>query len=285
MKPNLWDYFRAAFNARPQGMFVPPNWVGLGVFGFLGLLNPGFWIIGAGCELGYLAWLGTNPRFQKLVAGDRLSDERRDWQKRVFSLITQLSPPEQQRYRALEARCQGILEQQSRTSAAAPGLNEQQEGLGRLVWIYLSLLLTQESIRKIVRESANSPEQSAQLKERIDKLQQQLEQPSINEDLRKSLSSQIEILQQRQEKKREAGDKLVFLDAELTRIQEQVELLREQAILSTDPEAVSQRIDQVTTTLGSTNQWIKDQQKIYGAMEDLLVDPPPLVVQKTGEFQ
>ncbi len=285
MKPNLWDYFRAAFNARPQGMFVPPNWVGLGVFGFLGLLNPGFWIIGAGCELGYLAWLGTNPRFQKLVAGDRLSDERRDWQKRVFSLITQLSPPEQQRYRALEARCQGILEQQSRTSAAAPGLNEQQEGLGRLVWIYLSLLLTQESIRKIVRESANSPEQSAQLKERIDKLQQQLEQPSINEDLRKSLSSQIEILQQRQEKKREAGDKLAFLDAELTRIQEQVELLREQAILSTDPEAVSQRIDQVTTTLGSTNQWIKDQQKIYGAMEDLLVDPPPLVVQKTGEFQ
>ena len=281
MKPNLWDYFRAAFNARPQGMFVPPNWIGLGVFGFLGLLNPGFWIIGAGCELGYLAWLGTNPRFQKLVAGDRLTDERRDWQKRVFSLITQLSPAEQQRYRALEARCQGILEQQSRMSATAPGLNEQQEGLGRLVWIYLSLLLTQESIRKIVRESANSPEQAA----RIDKLQQQLQQPSINEDLRKSLSAQLEILQLRQEKKREAGDKLAFLDAELTRIQEQVELLREQAILSTDPEAVSQRIDQVTTTLGTTNQWIKDQQKIYGAMEDLLVDPPPLVVQKTRESQ
>ena len=103
--------------------------------------------------------------------------------------------------------------------------------------------------------------------------------------LRKSLTAQLEILQQRQEKKREAVEKLAFLDAELTRIQEQVELLREQSVLSTDPEIVSQRIDQITTTLGGTNQWIRDQQKIYGAMEDLLSDPPPLVVQGTKESQ
>ena len=106
-------------------------------------------------------------------------------------------------------------------------------------------------------------------------MQEQLQQPHVTEDLRKSLTAQLEILQQRQEKKREAVEKLAFLDAELTRIQEQVELLREQSVLSTDPEVVSQRIDQIATTLGGTNQWIRDQQKIYGAMEDLLSDPPP----------
>lgn len=260
-------------------MFVPPNWIGLGIFGFLGALNPGFWIIGLGCELAYLGWLGSHPRFQRLVSGKRLLDERRRWQERVYDLIRQLSPEDQQRYRVLEARCQGILEQQSRMTAMSPGLDEQAEGLSRLVWIYLRLLLTRESIRKIIRESSAPPEQAAQLKERIDKLQEQLQQPSVGEDLRKSLTSQLEILQQRQEKKREAVEKLAFLDAELTRIQEQVELLREQAVLSTDPEVVSQRIDQVTTTLGGTNQWIRDQQKIYGAMEDLLSDPPPLAAQ------
>lgn len=285
MKPTFRDYVQAAFNARPAGMFVPPNWIGLGIFGFLGVLNPGFWIIGLGCEIGYLGWLGANPRFRKIVSGGRLLDERRRWQARVYDLIRQLSPEDQQRYRGLEARCQGILEQQSRGMALSPGLDEQGEGLGRLVWIYLRLLLTQESIRKIIRESSNSPEQTAQLKERIDNLQEQLKQTSTGEDLRKSLTAQIEILQQRQEKKREAVEKLAFLDAELTRIQEQVELLREQAVLSTDPEVVSQRIDQVTTTLGGTNQWIRDQQKIYGAMEDLLSDPPPLVVQSTKESQ
>jgi len=284
MKPTFWDYIRSAFNARPMGMFIPPNWIGLGVFGFLGILNPGFWIIGLGCEFAYLGWLGTNPRFQNLVSGDRLLDEQRRWQTKVYELIRQLPPDDQQRYRALESRCKNILDQQSQLGLS-PGLAEQGEGLGRLAWIYLRLLLTREAIRKIVRESSGPAEDAAQLKARIDKLQEQLQQPSVTEDLRKSLTAQIEILQQRQEKKREAGEKLAFLDAELTRIQEQVELLREQAVLSTDPEVVSQRIDQVTTTLGGTNQWIRDQQKIYGAMEDLLSDPPPLVVSGQKESQ
>ena len=68
----------------------------------------------------------------------------------------------------------------------------------------------------------------------------------------------------------------MFLDAELMRIQEQVELIREQAALSTDPELLSQRIDQIAATLGGTAQWIRDQQQVYGAMEDLLAEPPPL---------
>jgi DNA repair exonuclease SbcCD ATPase subunit len=147
-------------------------------------------------------------------------------------------------------------------------------------------LLTREAIRKILRDSTSaSADDGAHMKERIEKLQQQLQQQSTTEDLRKSLTAQLEILQQRQEKKREAVDKLAFLDAEITRIQEQVELLREQAVLSTDPEVVSQRIDQVTTTLGGTNQWIRDQQKIYGAMEDLLSEPPPLVASGQKESQ
>ena len=203
---------------------------------------------------------------------------------KIFDLIRQLSPEDQQRYRTLESRCKGILEQQVRGASLPPGLDEQGEGLGRLVWIYLRLLLTRESIRKIIRDSSKS-EQTAQLKERIEKLQEQLQQPQVTEDLRKSLTGQIEILQQRLAKKREAVEKLAFLDAELTRIQEQVELLREQSVLSTDPETVSQRIDQVTTTLGGTNQWIQDQQKIYGAMEDLLSDPPPLIVPGAKESQ
>src|SRR5215475_7608838 len=150
MKPTFWDYVRAAFNARPGGMFIPPNWIGLGVFGLLGDLNPGFWIIGLGCELAYLGWLGTNPRFQMLVTGDRLLDEQRLWQSKVYQLIRQLPTADQDRYRVLESRCKSILEQQAQLNLS-PGLAEQGEGLGRLVWIYLRLLLTREAIRKIVQ--------------------------------------------------------------------------------------------------------------------------------------
>jgi DNA repair exonuclease SbcCD ATPase subunit len=137
----------------------------------------------------------------------------------------------------------------------------------------------------MIQETSRTSEEAAQIQQRIENLQRQLQEPAVSEELRKSLTAQIEILQQRQEKKREAAEKLTFLDAELTRIREQVELLREQAVLATDPQVVSERIDQVTTTLGGTNQWIRDQQKIYGAMEDLLADPPPLVVEGTKESQ
>jgi hypothetical protein len=57
------------------------------------------------------------------------------------------------------------------------------------------------------------------------------------------------------------------------------ELIREQAVLSTDPEHLSQRIDEISATLGSTGEWIADQQKTIGAMDDLISEPPPLSSQ------
>ncbi len=68
VKSNFWTYLKAAFNARPFGMFVAPNWIGLAAIGLLGLTNPGFWLVGAGVELAYLLGLATNPRFQRAIA-------------------------------------------------------------------------------------------------------------------------------------------------------------------------------------------------------------------------
>src|SRR5207249_1633147 len=171
----------------------------------------GFWIIGAGCELAYHGWLGTHPRFQHLVEGGRLLGERRRWQERLLDLLRQLPPEDQQRYRTLQGRCEGILEQQAHGAAVSTGLQEQGEGLGRLVWIYLRLLLIRESIKRIIRESESLHEDKPQMEARISKLQEQLKQPTLSEDLRKSLTSQVEIVQQRLEEKGEAGEKLVFL--------------------------------------------------------------------------
>jgi len=278
MKPGFSDYVHEAFSARPIGMFIPPNWVGLGVFAFLGLLNPGFWVIGIGLELAYLGILAHNERFQRLVAAKRQWESRRQWQSKVDELVNQLGADGQRRYRALEVRCRSILEQQVRSATGSPGLEAQGEGLGRLLWVYLRLLLTRQAIERIVQEAANGSDDAARLQERVENLKTRLAQETVSEDLRKSLTGQIDIVQQRIEKRREAREKLAFLDAELMRIQEQAELVREQAVLSTDPETVSQRIDQITTTLGGTSQWISEQQKIYGAVEDLLAEPPPLAV-------
>jgi hypothetical protein len=277
MKPKIWDYFCEAFNARPMGMLVPPNWIGLGAFGLLGILNPGFWLMGLGLELGYLFTLGTNARFQRYVSASKNLWSRRQWENKVDSIVNQLDEEDRRRYRAFESRCRGILEQQRNLQTPATGLNAQGEGLGRMLWVFLHLLATRQAIIRIIQGPAGTSEESTRLEKRIQELQTRLNNP-ISEELRKSLTGQMEIIQQRLERRREAKEKLSFLDAELARIQEQIELVREQAVLATDSEAVSQRIDQITTTLGSTAQWINDQQKIYGSVEDLVTAPLPLRV-------
>ena len=283
MKPGFWDYVREAFRARPIGMFVPPNWVGIGAFGLLSLLNPGFLVLGAGLELAYLGVLANNMRFQRWVQAVYQSRTVRGWQARINGLIGQLSPEGQRRYRVLEVRCRAILEHQYRDGAISSGLDSQSEGLGRLLWVYLRMLSMRQAIERIVRDSADAGEDSEQLAGRVRALEVQLKEQSLSDDLRRSLTGQVEILQQRLEKRKEAREKLAFVDAELVRIQEQVELVREQAVLATTPETVSQRIDQITSTLGGTNQWIREQQQIYGAVEDLLAEPPPLTPGVSGK--
>ena len=69
----LRDYFWTAFNARLLGMPVPPNWLGLAGVGVLGLVNPGFWLLGVGLEAGYLLACVTSARFRAVVdARERL---------------------------------------------------------------------------------------------------------------------------------------------------------------------------------------------------------------------
>lgn len=266
----LFSYVRAAFNARPFGMFVAPNWVGVTAFGLLGFLNPGFWLLGAGLELGYLTVLSTNGRFQRAIDALGQSGSDRDWQRKISGLLQSLGEGDRRRYNALAARCQSILEQQAQGGDAA--LDAQSAGLGRLLWMYLRLLVARTAIERVIGDASRSDPLDRRLRE----LEAQVASPAINDDLRRSLNSQVEILRQRISQQADAREKIKFLDAEIVRIQEQVELIREQAALSTDPERLSERIDQIAATLGGTAQWIRDQQQVYGEMEDLLTEPPRL---------
>jgi hypothetical protein len=271
-KPGFFDYLTAAFNARPFGMFVAPNWIGIGAFGLLGLLNPGFWVMGAGLEIGYLFLLATNPRFQRTVASRPVSAATSEWNIRIQKLLGRLDASDRKLYDDLAQRCRSIIDLQLHTAASTPpGLETQADSLGRLSWMYLRLLVARRTIQHVLGASDH-----ADLLKRVASLERQQRSEELTDELRRSLSGQVEILNQRLRQRSDAERKLAFIDAELERIAQQVELIREQAALSTDPELLSRRIDEITATLGTTGQWIRDQQQIYGAMDDLLTEPPPL---------
>jgi hypothetical protein len=272
-KPGFGKYVAAAFNARPFGMFVAPNWIGLAAFGLLGLTNPGFWLLGAGLELGYLFVLSTNARFQRAVAARPLGAAEAEWNARVARLASRLDASDRERYGALAERCRSVIDLQTQGGTDRPhGLDAQIDGLGRLSWMFLRLLVARRTIRTVLSDG----EDDAALARRARALEQQARDESLPSDLKRSLSGQVEILTQRIEQRDEAARKSAYIEAELGRIEQQIELIREQAALSTDPEMLSQRIDEIAATLGGTGQWIRDQQAVYGAMEDLITEPPPL---------
>ncbi len=293
MKPRIWDYLKAAFNARPIGMFVPPNWLMLAAFALLGFQEPGLLVVGAGVELAYLSVLATHPRFQRFVAGQQQVSSQRDVQARLQSMFQSLNDADRRRYQRLATRCQAILEQQFGRSTDAPGYGMQSESLGKLTWMYLRLLVTRQAIYRVVSTAAGTPtvvrmsdypqtppgERTEDLQRRLVDLQRRLADTTLGDELRHSLEGQCDLLQQRVKRRAEAEGKLAYLDAEIQRIEEQVELIREQAVLSTDPETFSHRIDEIGATLSGTADWISEQQRTLGAMDDLISEPPSLTSQ------
>lgn len=271
----MFGYIRAAFNARPFGMFVAPNWLGIAAFGVAGLVNPGFWLIGAGVELAYLFTLATNRRFQRAVGGEVAPATAEDWKKKQDLLIARLSDTDQARYVAFVARCRTILDQFEQQDPTGSGAQVQSENLGKLTWVYLRLLLARRTLSRVLKEPTLG--ETNELESRLTRLRQQLQSVNVGEDLRRSLASQADILEQRVSQRREGREKLEFLEAEIMRINEQVELLREQAAISTDADGLSARLDAVAGTIGGATQWMAEQQKLLGSMDDLLQEPPPLV--------
>jgi hypothetical protein len=276
----MFGYIKAAFNARPFGMFVAPNWLGLAAFGVAGFVNPGFWLIGAGVELFYLFTLATNRRFQRAVSGDPAPISIDEWRKKQDALIARLSDTDQARYVAFVARCRAILDQFEQQDASGSNAKLQGENLGKLTWVYLRLLLARRTLSKVLKEPTLGETQ--ELESRLNRLREQLQSADVSEDLRRSLTSQADILEQRVAQRREGREKLEFLEAEIMRINEQVELLREQAAISTDADGLSARLDAVAGTIGGATQWMAEQQKLLGSMDDLMQEPPPLVARASA---
>jgi hypothetical protein len=277
-------YVAAAFNARPFGMVVAPNWVGLAAVAMLGLANPGFWVLGAGLELGYLLMLATNDRFRRVVDATTATEAGGDdWTARVARALLDLTDGDRRRYQSIAERCRSIIElQEKQSSAASIGLEAQHAGLARLTWMYLRLLLARQAIDKVHGQSAPAQDLAAT----VALLERRLATEQLTDELRRSIEGQADILRQRINHRGEAERQMTYIDAELTRIEHQVELIREQAALSTDPVLLSRRIDEIAATLGGTSQWIRDQQQLIGAMDDLLIDAaPPVASARARELE
>lgn len=260
------SYLAAAFNARPWGMPIPPNWFGVAAFGLLGaFVNPGFWLIGLGLEGLYLWALSKSARFRAIVdagAGDT------NWHERYRSMIVTLDAVSREQQDSIEYQASEIVALLSRTGAT----DSQMADVRQMAWLHLKLLAARASILQVIssagRDQRNLEDQERRVIDRVARVEN-------DEELKRSLEQQLEVLRSRRAAHADASRRRELLDAELERLRQQVSLVREQALLATDERTAAASLDAISASLNEANRWLRDQRELFAGLDDLTDEPPP----------
>jgi hypothetical protein len=261
------SYLGAAFNARPFGMPVPPNWFALAAFGLLGaIVNPGFWLIGAGIEGLYLWAVSRHPRFRAAI--DAQGKPGASWDSRYQSLIGHLDEDARSVQEGIEQQATEIIDLLSRTGATESQIGD----VRQMAWLHLKLLAARASFLQVI---ASARREHRNLEEQQDRIEARLKRGDAEDDLRRSLEQQLEVIRSRRAAHADAERRRELVEAELERLRQQVSLVREQALLATDEHSVAQSLDALSASLNEANRWLKDQRELFAGLEGLTDEPPP----------
>lgn len=254
------SYLAAAFNARPWGMPIPPNWFGVAAFGLLGaFVNPGFWLIGLGLEGLYLWALSKSARFRAVVDADAGDT---NWHERYRSMIVTLDAVAREQQDSIEYQASEIVALLSRTGAT----DSQMADVRQMAWLHLKLLAARASILQVIssagREHRNLEDQERRVIDRLARVEN-------DEELKRSLEQQLEVLRSRRAAHADASRRRELLDAELERLRQQISLVREQALLATDERSAAASLDAISASLNEANRWLRDQRELFAGLDDL----------------
>jgi len=239
----MWRYLKAAFWARAELPLLGPlplNLMAVAAVAVLGLLHPAFWLIGLGLETAYLFLLANNSRFQDTVDAatlaaqrEALGLERSASGHDLQQLINNLDSSERQQLYALKAKLEKIVVLYEQFQVDSYALEHSRTSLSTLLGHYARLLAARTSI---VRHWSADPQQ---LREQIAKVEATLDQPGSSVELRASRLRTLEILRVRllnQEKKETV---LAEIDSERQRIEQQFDLVLENAAIGSKPLTVT----------------------------------------------
>lgn len=257
-------YLWQAFNARPWGMPIPPLWFGLAAFALLGyFIAPAFYLLGAGGALVFSGLIASSGRFRRVVDAVNQPPPPDD----KAALRDRLDARSKERQDKLEQQCAEL----QRVLEAANAGGEHIRGVWQLAELHLRLMGARSSAEAVV--AGRQDEVGERLTVHLKELRTRLAQPDIDKELRETLEDQAKIAEQRLAIQAEARRRLQVLDAELDRIREQLALIREQALMTSDPAAIRRSVDALSTFLSESGRWLQDQQAIFGELDVLSPDP------------
>ena len=263
----MWRYLKSAFLVSvdvPALGRVPVNVLGVAAFGILGFAQPAFWLLGLAIEATVLPSLAFNSRFQKVVQAEGLQLADGDVAQKRKSLVNLLEPQAKQRLAGLTDRCNQILEVYRSQQAENYILDSNAQALSNLQWVYLKLLVARHHLLNPL-----NGETQQTLGRKIEELENDLKNGEETESLRQSKTATLAILKKRLATMARKKQTLAEIESDLTRIDNQIDLILENATVQGKPQTISADIELASDLLGGAvfgddESAISDLDQTYG---------------------
>ncbi len=277
-----------------HGQFLQsPHHAALGLLTLgIGFLSANVLGLIAGGTLYALGWiyLPDLPFFRGWVDRRRAAAEQAieaqkvaDFVRRREALLASLTPSRRDRYSRLAAVCHDIeiASADSPLASADPGTDPRLRKLDELMWTYLRLLGIEESLEQFLeterREDLPSilrdaEAEVARLTSEVDALKARNDATTLDAKQRYlgSRMERLEVLRKRQQRIQQAQENLNLVVAEQDRLDQQIKLIRADAVATKNAEALTARIDATVAHLDQTNKWLSELDEF----KDLVADMP-----------
>jgi hypothetical protein len=207
-----------------------------------------------------------------------------DFVQRRDALLRSLMPQCRERYGRLSQVCRDIetATADNLLASADPTTDPRLRKLDELMWTYLRLLGIEQSLEQFLEteRGENVPgvlkdaeAEAGRLSAEIDSLKAKGGDPTL-ETRQRYLSSRmerLEVLRKRQQRSSQAEANLALVVSEQERLDQQIKLIRADAVATKNAETLTARIDATVEHLDQTNKWLSELDEF----KDLVGDMPP----------
>ena len=245
----MWRYLKSAFLVSvdvPSLGRVPVNVLAATAFGILGFAQPAFWLLGLAIEATVVPALAFNPRFQKVVEAQSLELSQGDVEKKRQALVKLLESGAQQRLWGLAKKCSQVLDVYRSQQSEDYIIDSNDQALKNLEWVYLKLLVARHHLLSPTSETEQT------LQKKIQEFEGELQKGEETESLRQSKTATLNILKKRLATMRQKQQTLEEIESDLTRIDNQVDLILENATVQGKPQTISADIELASDLLGGS---------------------------------
>ena len=239
-------YLWHAFFARPDIPLLRLPWNALAVIaaGVAGWWDPTIWAVAGAGEFIYLFTLASNPGFQQHIKTQATVELRGDTEDARKRLLSKVGGAARQRYVKLEEK-RRRLETLYRDTANDDLFADSNTGaMEKLTWLYLNLLVAQRNL--IVAPASDARE----LEKQIQTCERELA-TAPSDAARASKQATIRLLRERLDNIQHKGTALAEIDADLARIETQLDFALEEATLRGRPAAISANVELTSRLLGN----------------------------------